>query len=47
MALLHGKINMDLILKIIDYIVYFMVVFAMIWFVYGMYQFIDLVFIRG
>jgi hypothetical protein len=38
---------MEKILKIIDYLIYFMVVFAMIWFFYGMYQFIDLVFIRG
>jgi hypothetical protein len=38
---------MDRILKVIDYIIYFMVVFSMIWFVYGMYQLIDLFFIRG
>jgi hypothetical protein len=38
---------MDRILKIIDYIIYALVIGSIIGFFYGTYQVIDLLFIRG
>jgi predicted membrane channel-forming protein YqfA (hemolysin III family) len=38
---------MDRILKIIDYIIYVLIIGSIIGFFYGTYQTIDLLFIRG
>ena len=38
---------MDRILKVIDVIVWLLIVSSMGWFAYGCYQLIDLFFIRG
>jgi predicted Co/Zn/Cd cation transporter (cation efflux family) len=38
---------MDRILKVIDWIVWGLIIGGMFWFFYGCYQLIDLFFIRG
>jgi len=38
---------MDLIEKILDYVVWLLVICSMIWFAYGCYEIVDLFFIRG
>lgn len=38
---------MEILEKIIDYIVWVLVVGGMMWFAYGCYELVDLIFIRG
>ena len=42
------ELNMtDKILKIIDYIIYTLIAVSVVSFFYGMYEIVDLIFIRG
>jgi hypothetical protein len=39
--------EMDYLEKVIDFFVLFLIISGIIWFLYGTYQLIDLLFIRG